>query len=214
MLYTVDEVSERLGVPRPTLYRYLKEYAVPYERHAGRISIPEQSLERIRRVRELHDEGLGTAAVRRRLSEVEDSEMERIAERLDRLAEELEKSRSPEPIPSSQALNVVLARQTVLISAVYDLTRMVEQLLERDGRPRKTTFEYRENGSREDVPLSPTAQGPPRHAIDYQEEPALPLGRDRFGTLARRRRLAVGVIAFAIAAVALAWAALSFGPVF
>jgi excisionase family DNA binding protein len=211
MLYTVDEVSERLGVPRPTLYRYLKEYAVPYERHAGRISIPEQSLERIRRVRELHDEGLGTAAVRRRLTEAEDSEMERIADRLDRLSEELEKSRSPEPIPSSQALNVVLARQTVLISAVYDLTRMVEQLLERDGRPRNSTFEYPENGSREDIPLSPTDQQPPEHAIDVREEPEIALPRERFGTLARRRRITIGIIAFVVAALALAWAALSFG---
>jgi len=67
LVYTVDEASERLGVPRPTLYRYLREYSIPYTRRSGRISIPEESLERIRTVRKLHDEGLGTEAVRRRL---------------------------------------------------------------------------------------------------------------------------------------------------
>jgi excisionase family DNA binding protein len=210
MLYTVDEVSERLGVPRPTLYRYLKEYAVPYERHAGRISIPEQSLERIRRVRELHDEGLGTAAVRKRLDEHEASEIERISERLDRLSEEIERSRATDttPMPSSQALNVVLARQTVLISAVYDLTRMVEQLLEREGRPR-SPLTYGENGSRDDVPLSPTAQDAGGHHPEEAIDPPLP--RDRFGTLARRRRLAVGAIALLAALLCLLWAALTFG---
>lgn len=211
MLYTVDEVSERLGVPRPTLYRYLKEYAVPYERHAGRISIPEESLERIRRVRELHDEGLGTAAVRKRLNEHEASEVERISERLDRLSEEIERSRATDstPMPSSQALNVVLARQTVLISAVYDLTRMVEQLLEREGRPR-SPLTYGDNGSRDDVPLSPTAQDPGQRHPEEDIDPPLP--RDRFGTLARRRRMTVGAIALLAAILCLLWAALTFGP--
>jgi excisionase family DNA binding protein len=209
MLYTVDEVSERLGVPRPTLYRYLKEYAVPYERHAGRISIPEQSLERIRRVRELHDEGLGTAAVRKRLDEREASEIERISERLDRLSEEIERSRVTDntSMPSSQALNVVLARQTVLISAVYDLTRMVEQLLEREGRPR-SPLAYGENGSRDEVPLSPTAARPSRRR---PAAPAQDLASDRFGTLARRRRLTVVGIALLVVVVCLAWAAGTFG---
>lgn len=227
MLYTVDEVSDLLGVPRPTLYRYLKEYAIPYERHAGRITIPEGSVDRIRRVRELHDEGLGTAAVRRRLSEAEGSGMERITERLDRLAEEIEKSRSPEPIPSHQALNVVLARQTVLLSAVYDLTRMVEQLLERDGRPR----------SRTDIPLSsppvtePAGHLPPARVEGGRElegaepeygeparreperpQPEVSPRRDRFGTLARRRRLTVGSLALLIAVLALLWSATTFAP--
>ena len=221
MLYTVDEVSERLGVPRPTLYRYLKEYAVPYERHAGRISIPEQSLERIRRVRELHDEGLGTAAVRKRLKYNEVSEVQRISERLDRLSEELERSRATDnttsaAMPSAQALNVVLARQTVLISAVYDLTRMVESLLEREGRPRKPLYDYREepttNGSSGEVPLSPTARGTRDARLRRRMVRAPEPTNDSFGTLARRRRLAVLGLALLVAVLALAWAAFAIGP--
>jgi hypothetical protein len=29
-IYTVDEVSGLLGIPRPTLYRYLREYSIPH----------------------------------------------------------------------------------------------------------------------------------------------------------------------------------------
>ena len=68
MLYSVDEVSDRLGIPRPTLYRYLREYSIPHLRRTGKISIPEESFELIREARELHREGLGTESVRRRLA--------------------------------------------------------------------------------------------------------------------------------------------------
>jgi excisionase family DNA binding protein len=94
-VYTVDEVSMTLSVPRPTLYRYLKEYAIPYLRRGGRISIPEDSLDRIRTVRELHEEGLGTEAVRRKLRE--GPHLDRIAERMDRVQEKLEGLRARVP---------------------------------------------------------------------------------------------------------------------
>ena len=68
-IYTVDEVSGLLGIPRPTLYRYLREYSIPHLRQAGRISIPEDSFDRIREARDLHKEGLGTGSVRRQLRE-------------------------------------------------------------------------------------------------------------------------------------------------
>src|SRR5919199_5250547 len=68
-IYTVDEVSDLLGIPRPTLYRYLREYSIPHLRKAGRISIPEDSFDRIREARDLHKEGLGTESVRRQLRE-------------------------------------------------------------------------------------------------------------------------------------------------
>src|SRR3712207_9236441 len=68
-IYTVDEVSDLLGIPRPTLYRYLREYSISHLRHSGRISIPEESFERIREARDLHKEGLGTESVRRLLRE-------------------------------------------------------------------------------------------------------------------------------------------------
>ena len=61
-IYTVDEVSGLLGIPRPTLYRYLREYSIPHLRQAGRISIPEDSFDRIREARDLHKEGLGTGS--------------------------------------------------------------------------------------------------------------------------------------------------------
>ena len=87
-MYTVDEVSVTLSVPRPTLYRYLKEYAIPYLRRGGRIASPEEALDRIRTVRELHEEGLGTEAVRRRVGEGPD--FDRVAGGMDRVQEKLE----------------------------------------------------------------------------------------------------------------------------
>src|SRR5215210_3716353 len=68
-IYTVDEVSGLLGIPRPTLYRYLREYSIPHLRKEGRISIPLDSFDRIREARDLHKEGLGTESVRRQLRE-------------------------------------------------------------------------------------------------------------------------------------------------
>jgi excisionase family DNA binding protein len=79
-IYTVDEVSGLLDIPRPTLYRYLREYSIPHLRKAGRISIPEDSFDRIREARDLHREGLGTESVRRQLRE-DTGELDR---RLDR----------------------------------------------------------------------------------------------------------------------------------
>src|SRR3712207_8990126 len=57
-IYTVDDVSDLLGIPRPTLYRYLREYSIPHLRQGGRIRIPEDSFDRIREARDLHKEGL------------------------------------------------------------------------------------------------------------------------------------------------------------
>ena len=194
-MYTVDEVSMTLSVPRPTLYRYLKEYAIPYLRRGGRISIPEESLDRIRTVRELHEGGLGTEAVRRRLREGPD--LDRIAERMDRVQEKLEGLRegpdySSEAAFVPQALRTILARQTVLISAVISMSEMLEELLAASGRPRKA--------------LLPGVEGEllPRRAPE--EGPTMPIEEDRlvpdehaarpvrlpkrFGDLARRRRRA------------------------
>lgn len=188
-MYTVEEVSDTLSVPRPTLYRYLKEYAIPYLRRGGRISIPQESLERIRTVRALHAEGLGTEAVRRRLREGPD--LDRIAERMDRVQEKLEGLRegpgySSEAASVPQALRTILARQTVLISAVISMSEMLEELLAASGRPRKTILpdveeERLPRGAGED-PTTPIAR-------EYLEPDARPARRQkRFGDLARRRR--------------------------
>jgi excisionase family DNA binding protein len=136
LIYTVDEVSDLLDIPRPTLYRYLREYSIPHVRRSGKISIPEESFDRIKEARELHREGLGTASVRRRLREGNDPvDAEELMDRLDRLYETLEglqgDLRPAESASSSsqQSLQNVLKKQDLLISAVSDLTEKVEILL-------------------------------------------------------------------------------------
>src|SRR5215210_2541878 len=92
-IYTVEEVSDLLGIPRPTLYRYLREYSIPHLRKSGKISIPEDSFDRIREARDLHKEGLGTESVRRALREGGNGGRDtgEIKERIERLSESLEK---------------------------------------------------------------------------------------------------------------------------
>ncbi len=225
LVYTVDEVSDLLEVPRPTLYRYLKEYSVPYERRAGRISIPEESLGRIRRIRELHVEGLGTEAVRRRLRGGDDADTNLLAERLDRLSEVLERVRAaPDPTevtPSSHTLRLVLARQSLLISAVFNMTAMLEELLAANGRPRREVFgdvgsEIRtsEESSlqlleRRSDALDGQHENNGSHAADRTEPLEVTVGpilEKRFGILARRRRRGALVI---LLGLLLAWAALT-----
>src|SRR4028118_304285 len=60
-IYTVDDVSDLLGIPRPTLYRYLREYSIPHLRQGGRIRIPEDSFDRITEARDTPKEGRGPA---------------------------------------------------------------------------------------------------------------------------------------------------------
>jgi excisionase family DNA binding protein len=95
LIYTVEEVSDLLGIPRPTLYRYLREYSIPHLRRSGKISIPEESFDRIREARDLHKEGLGTESVRRALRESNGGpDTGEIKERIERLSESLEKLKS------------------------------------------------------------------------------------------------------------------------
>ena len=196
LIYTVEEVSDLLGIPRPTLYRYLREYSIPHLRRSGRISIPEDSFDRIREARDLHKEGLGTESVRRLLREGNDDSGE-LKERLERLSETLERIREDSPAADealpSQALRTVLARQSLIMSAMFNLTEMVEELLLASGKPRKSVFEEVEGEIREVAPPlerteipdeSPATTKPeilPRSAITA-------VRRKRFGSLARRRR--------------------------
>ena len=141
MSHTVDELSELLDVPRPTLYHYLKEYSIPHVRRSGKIYVPDESFDRIKEVRELHKEGLGTESVRRRLqgdrSELDDE----LAQQLDRISGTLEnlqmnlKTANGESF--TQTLQIISVQQNVLISAVFDLTEMLENLLGTKGRSRK-----------------------------------------------------------------------------
>jgi DNA-binding transcriptional MerR regulator len=130
LIYTVDEVSGALGIPRPTLYRYLREYSIPHLRRSGKISIPEESLEGIRAARKLHKEGLGTESVRRKLREGDDPGQ--LTQRLDQISEGLEKLRVPDLAeqapPYQEALQAILEKQDLLISAVTDLSKKMEGL--------------------------------------------------------------------------------------
>jgi excisionase family DNA binding protein len=207
-IYTVEEVSDLLGIPRPTLYRYLREYSIPHLRRSGRISIPEESFERIREARDLHKEGLGTASVRRLLREGGNPNSGELKERLDQLSENLESLRgnerptTEEALPS-YALRTILARQNLLISAMFDLTEMVEELLLASGKPRKAVFDDVGAEIRDIAPLPETSKG-----IAAAAEPSVKPSRPaRFGSLSRRRRRALlAILSALLAGLLLTWA--------
>lgn len=228
MIYTVDEVSVELGIPRPTVYRYLKEYSIPFSRRSGRIFVPEESVGKIRTVRELHDGGFGTEAIRDRLRQGEGPDLARVTERLDKLTEVLEGSklearRSIEPAhlsPEAHALRMVLARQSLLISAVSNLAEMVGDLMAANGLPRRAVLDYPEverTRGRLSLPdgdgrtlLAPGDRGAPNGAASATTLTPNPLPsnipHDKFGTLARRRRAMLASSAIALALlVILVW---------
>jgi len=111
LAYTVDEVSDLLEVPRPTLYRYLREYSMPHLRRSGKIYVPEESFDQIKEVRELHKEGLATESVRKRLQEESNFDVDELMERMDRISEALESlqgnPKSVNGAPSAQALQAI-----------------------------------------------------------------------------------------------------------
>ncbi|TCJ20789.1 helix-turn-helix domain-containing protein [Rubrobacter taiwanensis] len=130
-IYTVDEVSSLLGVPRPTLYRYLREYSIPHVRQAGRIAIPEDSVDLIREARELHEEGMSIESVRRRLREGE-VDFRTLLERLDEISQsvrELREGVSRREAVEPSALKTLSEQMESLISAVFTLTEISESLL-------------------------------------------------------------------------------------
>jgi hypothetical protein len=206
----------------------LREYAIPHLRQSGRISIPEESFERIREARDLHKEGLGTESVRRLLREGSGPNAGNLQERLDRLSESLEGLRAkpaPDEMLPSHALRTILARQNLLISAMFTLTEMVEELLLASGKPRKAVFEDVEGEIREVTPplerdarprLVETSKGVPAGTKSVletlPESMHLPARRTRFGALARRRRRGVLVVlSVLVTVVLLAWALPTFG---
>ena len=202
LIYTVEEVSDMLGIPRPTLYRYLREYSIPHLRKSGKISIPEDSFDRIREARDLHKEGLGTESVRRALREGGNGgpDTGEIKERIERLSESLEKLKgngsAADDALSSQAMRTMLARQSLIMSAMFNLTEMVEELLLASGKPRKTVFEEVEGEIREVALPHRAGRLRTRGAVPAVAKPkTLPRSSDapvmraeRFGSLARRRR--------------------------
>jgi excisionase family DNA binding protein len=209
-IYSVDEVSDLLGIPRPTLYRYLREYSIPHLRRGGRIQIPEDSFDRIREVRDLHKEGLGTDSVRRQLREGAGPDTEELDRRLDSLHDTLEDLRgelrerpATGEVALSPALRTVLARQSLMLSAMFNLTGMVEDLLFASGRPRKRPLEDVHGGSDYTVLLpaggragitgtvlvepAPVREAEAATVISPASLPP-PDAPTRFGSLGRRRR--------------------------
>ena len=212
-IYSVDEVSDLLGIPRPTLYRYLREYSIPHLRRGGRIQIPEDSFDRIREARDLHKEGLGTDSVRRQLREGGGPDPEDLDRRLDSLHDTLEDLRgelrerpATGEVALSPALQTVLARQSLMLSAMFNLTGMVEDLLLASGRHRRRPVEGIRGRSEQTVliPAEDRAgiagtvvveQAPVREAEATEVIPPSQLpppdAPTRFGSLARRRRRAL-----------------------
>lgn len=233
MTYTVDEVSDLMGVPRPTLYRYLREYSIPHLRRSGKIYVPEDSFDRIKEVRELHKEGLGTESVRRRLQEESNlsGDVEGLTNRLDRISQTLEELQgNPKPVngaSTDQILQTILSRQSLLISAVFNLTEMLEDLRHSpgNGQTRKTAVGNPEEETQEQGAL-PDDLEEPREAMESDTtaddeqvvvtspQPAgsliAPARRRKFGAMARRRRRgALAVLLALLTSSALAVYALS-----
>lgn len=203
LAYTVDEVSDLVGVPRPTLYRYLREYSIPHLRRSGKIFIPEESFDRIKEVRELHREGLGTESVRKRLQDESSLDTERIVARLDRISETLESLqgnlKAANTVSSAQTLQTILARQSLLISAVSNLSDMIEDLLHANGwRRQHNTFSEQLEEHHELI--NNTAEPVVRASTEPAEPLPTPIRRKRkkFGAMARRRRRGVLAILLAL----------------
>src|SRR5918998_926670 len=206
-IYTVDDVSDLLGIPRPTLYRYLREYSIPHLRQGGRIRIPEDSFDRIREARDLHKEGLGTETVRRQLREGGGPDTGELDRRLNKLHDTLENLRgdlrakpATGEVALSPVLQTILARQSLMLSAMFNLTGMVEDLLLKNGKGRKRPVARVEEDLMHTVPLRAEGRGQISGtlvaepvAVREAEAPVVTsptpnLPTSKFGTLGRRRR--------------------------
>ena len=213
-IYTVDDVSDLLGIPRPTLYRYLREYSIPHLRQGGRIRIPEDSFDRIREARDLHKEGLGTETVRRQLREGGGPDTGELDRRLNKLHDTLENLRgdlrakpaTTGEVALSPVLQTILARQSLMLSAMFNLTGMVEDLLLNNGKGRKRPVARAEEGLMHTVPLRAEGRGQISGtvvaepvAVREAEAPVVTsptrhLSTNKFGSLGRRRRGALAAL--------------------
>ena len=213
-IYTVDDVSDLLGIPRPTLYRYLREYSIPHLRQGGRIRIPEDSFDRIREARDLHKEGLGTETVRRQLREGGgpgtgelDRRLNKLHDTLENLRGDLKAKPATGEVALSPALQTILARQSLMLSAMFNLTGMVEDLLLNSGKNRKRPVARVEEGLVHAVPLRAGERGQlpgtlvaEPVAVRETEAPVVTsptrnFSASKFGSLGRRRRGALAVLA-------------------
>jgi hypothetical protein len=187
----------------------LREYSIPHLRQAGRISIPEDSFDRIREARDLHKEDLGTDSVRRQLCQGSAPDSGELDRRLDTLHRTVEDLR--DDVSFSPTQQTILARQSLLMSAVFNLTEMVEELLLASGKPRKRI--YQDIETREVLPerkVRARLEIPGEVAPSTGTVPTtLALRPTDFGALRRRRRHGVLTILAALAlAACVAWATL------
>jgi len=200
----------------------LREYSIPHLRKAGRISIPEDSFDRIREARDLHKEGLGTESVRRQLREDTgelDRRLDGLHQTLENMREDIRERPATDEVALSPTLRTILARQSLLMSTMFNLTEMVEDLLLANGKPRKPLSEdlrigealpeHRARdlpGLSEGIPSITYAVSAP--VMDRVEQ--LPALRSTdFGTLGRRRRSVLAILAALLVVVFLAWATLT-----
>jgi hypothetical protein len=200
------------------LYRYLREYSIPHLRQAGRISIPEDSFDRIREARDLHKEGLGTETVRRQLRQGGAPDSEELDRRLNTLHRSVKDLR--EDVSYSPTQRTILARQSLLMSAVFNLTEMVEDLLLASGKPRKRIYQAietrevppeRQASARLGAP-GEVAPGEKKVPTTYDNNVVVPraVRPTDFGALRRRRRRGVLTILATLAlAACIAWATIA-----
>jgi excisionase family DNA binding protein len=219
-IYSVEDVSDLLGIPRPTLYRYLREYSIPHLRQGGRIRIPEDSFDRIREARDLHKEGLGTESVRRQLREggPDPGDLDRRLNRLHDTLEDLKGDIKSRPgtgeVALSPALQTILARQSLMLSAMFNLTGMVEDLLLSNGRSRRRSVPRLEGATPITIPAEEQDELPGTVVADHEpirrsDDPTVPPtapaeSHTRFGSLSRRRRNTLALLSAAAMALLLA----------
>ena len=196
----------------------MREYSIPHLRQAGRISIPEDSFDRIREARDLHKEGLGTETVRRQLRQGGAPDSGQLDRRLNTLHRSVRDLR--EDVSYSPTQRTILARQSLLMSAVFNLTEMVEELLLASGKPRKRIYQDIET---KEVPLErqvrarlgapgeiSTGEETVPSTDDHNVGGTLAVGHTDFGALRRRRRRGALTLLAALAlAACIAWATIA-----
>ena len=187
----------------------MREYSIPHLRQSGRICIPEDSFDRIREARDLHKEGLGTETVRRQLREgaPDSGDMDRRLDTLHRTVEDLR-----EDVSFSPTQQTILARQSLLMSAVFNLTEMVEALLLASGNTRKRILQGIETREALPDPQVQARLGIPGEVVPGTEKmpTTLAIRPTDFGALRRRRRRGVLTILAALAlAGCVAWATIA-----
>ena len=147
-----------------------------------------------------------------------DRRLDHLHETLEDLRGDLKERPATDEVALSPTLRTILARQSLLISAMFNLTGMVEDLLLASGKRRKPSFEDLRAGLREPLPESTSgdrlaiqaavpATASVATAIPDANDPAFLERSANFGTLGRRRRRgALTLLSAVLVALCLAWA--------